>query len=539
MLLDELIIKLGLEDGGLVSKGGPAVKKLGDIEKAGRGAESSVKGIGAASKETSASLSGLTEKLGSFLALIGGTYALKTFISDAVNTNTQLSFLSRNLGTSAQAIFAWSTASQELGGTAGGLQNTLRMLSQEGANLAFLGQSRLIPFFARMRIALPNPQDPNGPVIALRQMAEYAERAMKLGATRTTMHNWFAEFIPDEGTINLILQGTAALDAAQTRAKKWAPTDAELSTAVRMKAALADLEAQFLKVGYDMLQVAAPALEKFFGWLQQIGTWIGQHPVLADIFVGAALAAAALGTAIAGATVVAGAFGAAMAAIGISASPILALAAAFTAVAAALGIASGLAPDMGFTSREGGIKRRPWPGARSGIGIQALEGAIAKQEGFGKKGTIPTKANNPGAIEYGDFARKHGATGSIMAAEGKQIAMFPDAATGWAALYELLQNNYSDMSFDAAIAKYTGLKGSQLSAYQTGVAQSLSRHMNAAAAPGARQWNGTGASQGNRTLNIASMVINTMATDAKGIFEDVKRGTDWLKWGAPANGASQ
>ena len=70
------------------------------------------------------------------------------------------------------------------------------MLSQEGANLAFLGESRLIPFFSRMRIALPNPQDPNGPTTALRQMAEYAERAMKLGATRTTMHNWFAKSFP-------------------------------------------------------------------------------------------------------------------------------------------------------------------------------------------------------------------------------------------------------------------------------------------------------------------------------------------------------
>ena len=71
-------------------------------------------------------MAGLTGKLGAFLALLGGTVAIKTFIRDAIDTNTQLSFLSRNLGIDAQSIFAWSTASQELGGSAAGLQGTLR-----------------------------------------------------------------------------------------------------------------------------------------------------------------------------------------------------------------------------------------------------------------------------------------------------------------------------------------------------------------------------------------------------------------------------
>ena len=56
--------------------------------------------------------------------------------------------------------------------------------------------------------------------------------------------------------------------------------------------------------------------------------------------------------------------------------------------------------------------------------------AIKMQEGFDKPGSIPNKANNPGDIEYGPFARAHGATGSITAAGGKQIAVFPSADVG-------------------------------------------------------------------------------------------------------------
>lgn len=578
MLLDELIVRLALDSKDIESKGGSATKKLDEIEKSGKGAEEGVKGLGTASRGTSGEIAGLTGKLGAFLALLGGTVALKDFIRDAVDTNTQLSFLSRNLGIGAQTIFAWSTASQELGGTAAGLQGTLKMLSQEGANLAFLGESRLIPFFSRMRIALPNPQDPNGPTTALRQMAEYAERAMKLGASRTTMHNWFAEFIPDEGTINLILQGTAALDAGQARAKKWAPTDAELRGAVAMKSALADLGAQFTKIGYDMLSAVTPNIEAFFGWLQKIGAWIQRNAGLATIFVEAAVATAALGAAIAAIS-----------------SPILAVAAAFTAVASGILVAI----NDYETWKKGGISEFDWTdlahrislvgdafewvgdkiayawdwwgkwldshgihlkdwaetalGDITGIHLAApastLGQAIAKQEGFGKPGAIPTLANNPGDIEWGEFARNHGATGSMVAAGGKQIAVFPDVATGMQALYTLLQQDYAGMSLQAAMAKYTGLGGVDLARYVAGVSKSvertngtaglsdLLRYVSASAASFSKSHGAP--MQGGKTIHIAQMNIHTQATDGKGIFESLKRGTDFLTFGAPANGASQ
>lgn len=617
MLLSELVVKLGLDSADLQAKGGAAQKKLDDIEKSAAGAESGIKGVGEASKGAAGELVGLTGKLGAFLALIGGTYALEKFARDAIQTNTQLGLLAKNIGVSAQSIFSLGVASEELGGTSGGLQGVLKMISQEGSNLAFLGESRLIPFFARMRIALPNPRDPNGPVVALREMARYAENAMKLGANRTTMHNWFAEFIPDEGTINLILQGTAALDAAQVRAKKWAPSPSEIAGAMAMKSALADLSAQFMKVGYDILQAATPAIETFLGILQRLGAWIDGHATLSAWILGIGVALAGIAAA---ATTLGIILPALEAAFAVLSGPI------GLVVAAIAALGSGFLLLLGDykTWEKGGISEFDWSGLAdrvrlvgnafewvgdrieratgsflkwlkshgisvgtiaenvfrgSAIGeiastlsdvlgihmnapeqVQRLGEGIATAEGFYNQGgapNIPQRTNNPGDIEYGPFAQRHGATGFETASGGKKIAVFPNVATGMKALYALLQGSYGGMTMQQALAKYTGLSGADLASYSAQASRTsglslssmlpgkgsssdvaaLIGFMNSAHGAG-------GSSPGsvttqNKNIHIAQMHVHTQATDAKGLFESLKRATDFLTWGAPANSSSQ
>ena len=74
---------------------------------------------------------------------------------------------------------------------------------------------------------------------------------------------------------------------------------------------------------------------------------------------------------------------------------------------------------------------------------QSLDEAIAKAEGFGQMGAIPTLANNPGDITAGSWATAHGAVGSYTALGGQQIAKFPDVATGYSAEDALIAGNYS------------------------------------------------------------------------------------------------
>jgi hypothetical protein len=84
-------------------------------------------------------------------------------------------------------------------------------------------------------------------------------------------------------------------------------------------------------------------------------------------------------------------------------------------------------------------------------------------------GTRTWRTNNPGAMEYGNFAKSHGAIGT----DGR-FAIFPDEATGTAALDALLRTQrYQQMSIDQTIATYAPPHENNTAAYQAYVARRL------------------------------------------------------------------
>ena len=65
-------------------------------------------------------------------------------------------------------------------------------------------------------------------------------------------------------------------------------------------------------------------------------------------------------------------------------------------------------------------------------------------------GSRAWRNNNPGNLEYGKFARNHGAIGS----DGR-FAIFPDATTGFKAMAELLATSpYQKLTIEGAINRY-------------------------------------------------------------------------------------
>lgn len=76
--------------------------------------------------------------------------------------------------------------------------------------------------------------------------------------------------------------------------------------------------------------------------------------------------------------------------------------------------------------------------------------AIARIEGFNVAKSRPQRDNDPGDIVAGAFTKAHGATGS----DGR-FAIFPDAATGFAALTDLLKSpSYINLTVEQAINRY-------------------------------------------------------------------------------------
>lgn len=85
-----------------------------------------------------------------------------------------------------------------------------------------------------------------------------------------------------------------------------------------------------------------------------------------------------------------------------------------------------------------------------GIGITRMyvgnDGNIYELSG----GSRAWRNNNPGNLEYGKFARNHGAIGT----DGR-FAIFPDAATGFKAMASLLAtNSYQKLTIEGAINRY-------------------------------------------------------------------------------------
>jgi uncharacterized protein YaaQ len=144
--------------------------------------------------------------------------------------------------------------------------------------------------------------------------------------------------------------------------------------------------------------------------------------------------------------------------------------------------------------------------------------------------------NNPGNIEYGDFAKKHGATGS----DGR-FAIFPTLQAGQDAQASLLMgymaqgnNTISKIvskwapgsenntgAYIADVSKKTGIDAnSVLDTAQLGkVRQAMADHEGMVGARASASAGGSGGT--NVETHIQSITIQTAATDATGVARDI------------------
>ena len=283
-IIDSLIVQLGLDSKDVDAKAPGVRNKLADLEKSAAKTEKGVKGIGAASKGTASELSILSAKLGSFLAILGGTVAVRSFVKDTIETNTQLYFLSRNLEMNTQKLFAWGAAAQEIGGSKGSIQNFMKTIAGMPGELLIGRMPQLLPLFARLGINFREPFD--------QIMVDLSRRFA--GMDRKVAFSFgMASGIPED-VMNLILQGPGAVQSAISRTRGFGPTGKEAESAARLKRSFTDLELQIVKIGYDLLYKVTPYLERFLATLQAIGAWAQRHEKIVAIIAGIAAALAGI-----------------------------------------------------------------------------------------------------------------------------------------------------------------------------------------------------------------------------------------------------
>lgn len=123
-------------------------------------------------------------------------------------------------------------------------------------------------------------------------------------------------------------------------------------------------------------------------------------------------------------------------------------------------------PDQAVT-----LASKTAPGAFAGV-VDAGSGytVVSMPDGstVRREGSRAWRNNNPGNIEYGDFARSHGAVGT----DGR-FAVFPDYETGRQAKYDLLFNtgSYRGLTIEQAINRYAPPSENDSGAYSAEIAR--------------------------------------------------------------------
>lgn len=278
-IIDSLLVKLGLDssefstgknkvDKGLKDTGAEADKTGAKLKKTG--------------KDGAEGFENVAKSATKFLAIIGGTMAVKRFIEQTVESSAALDRLSQNLSANVSTVSAWSNAAELAGGSASGLQGTMDMLSKSQTELQLTGQSGLIPYFSALGLSLADTQGKAKPVNDL--LLDLSDRFSKMD--RTTANNMGRMMGLDQGTMQLLLKGRSEVELMIKRQKEFgAVTKKQAEESSRLKLAMTDSRQSFEAFGREILSAATPAIEKFFALMADFGAWMQENREVVNTFL--------------------------------------------------------------------------------------------------------------------------------------------------------------------------------------------------------------------------------------------------------------
>ena len=278
-IIDSLLVKLGLDSSEFEGKKAKVDKGLKDT---GAEAEKTGSKLKKSGKDGADGFENVAKSAAKFLAIIGGTMAVKRFIENQIEANAALDRFAQNLDQSANSISAWSNAAELAGGSAEGLQGTMDMLSKSQTELQLTGQSSLIPYFSALGMSLADTQGKARPVNDL--LLDLSDRFSKMD--RTTANNMGRMMGIDQGTMQLLLKGRSEVELMIARQKEYgAVTKQQAEEASRLRNAMVSSRQSFEAFGRELLSAATPALEKMFAIFADFGAWVRENKEFVQTFL--------------------------------------------------------------------------------------------------------------------------------------------------------------------------------------------------------------------------------------------------------------
>ena len=581
-IIDSLVVKLGLDSKDLTSKTPEATGKLKDIETASKKAQGAQKPLQTATKDTGKAFTDTAASAGKFLALIGGTLAVKSFISDSIAANVALGNMSANLNTSVASLSSWGNAARMFGGSAADIAGTFQMLSAAQYQL-FRGSGEMPAvgrYFAQIGLgvgALQMGKQDQLLAIQRNSLARFGTDGKYSTSQRETAYQAGVAGGIAPSIMTMLLSSTAEeLKANMASLKKLAPSEQQTAEQMKLLRTQVLLMAEFRKFGWDMLELLSPLVDS----LDDVVKWINgldktkRDAVIGGIGVAGAVAGGAAGLSLlskvggllgigGGAGAAAGGVGAATAGVGAVSAGLVAGAVAVAVSQAArdkwFGIVGPATDAMVKPLFDAGVQASSWfgkmvnksEGFRSkaywdvnhysiGYGTQAhskdevideaeaqrrrdaMEAAAYKSVDSNVTRTIPARLRDALAdLVYNIGGAKFAASKHLLG--DVNAGRFREAAD------DLLQ--FDKIRKDGKVVSDKGLHARR--------EQERNWALDGIPGAGANAFTPGGAGAGgsiDKSVTIGDVHVHTQATDAKGIAADMKSALDY-QFVAQANGA--
>ena len=217
-----------------------------------------------------------------FLALLGGTMAVKAFVRQTIESNAALYRFSQNLEESATTVSEWGNAAEIAGGSAGGLQGTMQMLSRAQTEVQTTGQSSILPWFNKLGMSMQDLFDPARSVADV--LLDLSDRFSHMD--RKHAFNIGTMMGIDPGTMNLLLEGRRAVQAAIRDQEQYARTREKLARESEpFRQQVVQLRQKFEDLGNQLLLETMPVLEKMLDIFTGIGNWMRQNKEVVKVFL--------------------------------------------------------------------------------------------------------------------------------------------------------------------------------------------------------------------------------------------------------------
>jgi len=257
-VIDSLLVRLGID------------KKPFDKDK--KNVDKDIKDL---SKKGKKEFDSLAASAGKFLAVLGGSYAIKRFVQDQIEANSYLQRFSKNLGESVDKISAFSNAAELSGGSASGLQGTLSMLSRAQTELMLTGQSGLVPYLSALGVSLTDIHGKAIPVTE--ELINIGQALLSKTGDRKTAFNMGQMMGIDPGTLNMILRSRKEAEELLKLADKYKLTQKQADEEEHLRQKTAELSLSFTAFGYKLMEDVFPALDKLLNLFLRFGDWCKEN----------------------------------------------------------------------------------------------------------------------------------------------------------------------------------------------------------------------------------------------------------------------